>query len=68
LSQNQTYKELGADYLTTKQQVKRKAYLLNELKKLETQIASQHALLLPKQAKTTKKNKGRFLLTPITKE
>jgi hypothetical protein len=58
---------LGADYLLEKQMVKRKAYLLRELKKIEEyrqQQAVQHPPPLP--PKKTKEKKGRFLLTPVT--
>jgi len=57
---------LGADYVLAKQQVKRKAYLLTELRKLEAQIALQSSQQLLQPPETTKKKKGRFLLTPAT--
>lgn len=65
LSRELKYKELGAEYLLTKQLTKRKAYLLNELKKLETQVILQNTQP-PQPAKTTKKKKGRCLLAQAT--
>jgi hypothetical protein len=57
------YHELGAEYLLTKQILKRKAYLQNELRKLESHIIQQPPPVLPPK---TKKKKGRCLLTPVT--
>jgi len=67
LSRDEKYKELGADYVLAKQQVKRKAYLLTELKKLENQIALQTSQHLLQPPEPTKKKKGRCLLTQATK-
>ena len=52
--------------MLAKQQIKRKVYLLTELKKLETQIALQATQQLLQPLETTKKKKGRCLLTPAT--
>jgi len=59
------YHELGAEYLLSKQILKRKAYLQNELRKLESQIILQPPPP-PLPPKITKKKKGRFLLTSVT--
>jgi hypothetical protein len=69
LSENKPYKELGADYLLSRQQAKRKNYLLKELEKLGYQTILQdlpQRQLSPPTPPVKKRKQGRFLLTPAT--